>query len=219
MLSLYRKFAMDVASIKRPRKMHFAGCELYPNERRELVCKTNQSEFIVADDVYVYYADDDAIWYSRCEDLSRGMDIVYRIDVNNIYDRRKGIIDDDTYFLYVENGYMYCENNMGDSLKLCALESIDSLSNLTGRKKELSIKNVENALGSEIGFRRYTDTEFYKDINELHSLVGALDEERKAEIYTSSISAKIIAKVIKMCCEMNKNISRPLQKIIEKEIV
>ena len=40
MLSLYRKFAMDVASIKRPRKMHFAGCELYPNERRELICKT-----------------------------------------------------------------------------------------------------------------------------------------------------------------------------------
>lgn len=52
MLSLYRKFAMDAASIKRPRKMYFAGCELYPNERRELVCKTNQSEFIVADDVY-----------------------------------------------------------------------------------------------------------------------------------------------------------------------
>lgn len=94
MLSLYRKFAMDAVSIKRPRKMHFAGCELYPNERRELVCKTNQSEFVVADDVYVYYADDNAIWYSRCEDLSRGMDIVYRIDVNNIYDRRKGIIDD-----------------------------------------------------------------------------------------------------------------------------
>ena len=71
MLSLYRKFAMDAASIKLPRKMHFAGCELYPN--------------------------------------------------------------------------------------------------LTGRK---------------------------------------------AEMYSSSISARIIAKVIKMCCEMNKNISRPLQKII-----
>ncbi len=52
MLSLYRKFAMDAASIKRPRKMHFAGCELYPNERRELVCITDQSEFVVADDVY-----------------------------------------------------------------------------------------------------------------------------------------------------------------------
>lgn len=33
MLSLYRKFAMDAASIKRPRKMHFAGCKLYPNLR------------------------------------------------------------------------------------------------------------------------------------------------------------------------------------------
>lgn len=147
------------------------------------------------------------------------MDLVYRIDVNNIYDRRKGIIDDDTYFLYVKDGYIYCENNIGASLKLCALESVDMLSDLIGRTKSLSIKNIENAIGSEIGLRRYTDTEFYKDLNELHSLVGALDGERKAEIYTSSVSAKIIAKVIKMCCEMNKNISRPLQKIIEKEIV
>lgn len=219
MLSLYRKFAMDAASIKRPRKMHFAGCELYPNERRELVCKTNQSEFIVADDVYVYYADDDAIWYSRCEDLSKGMDLVYRIDVNNIYDRKKGIIDDDTYFLYVKDGYIYCENNIGDSLKLCALESVDMLSDLIGRTKSLSIKNIENAIGSEIGLRRYTDTEFYKDLNELHTLVVALEAEKNVGLYTSSISAEIIAKVIKMCCEMNKNISQPLQKIVEKEIV
>lgn len=218
MLGIYRKFPLSAASINRPKTMYVSGYKIFPNEHRELICKTSQSSFVIAEDVYAYYADENAVWYSTCEELSQGIDVVYRVDINNITERRRGIIDDDTYFLYVENGYMYCENNTGDSLKLCALESIDSLADLRGRKKELSIKNLETALGCECGFHRYTDTEFYKDLNELHLLVGALDEERKAEIYTSSVSAEIIAKVIKMCCEMNRGISRPLQKIIEKEI-
>lgn len=217
MLGLYRKFAEDVATVRQPRRMAFFGGVVYPNDKRELICRNEKTAFVVADDVYMYYVDNEALWYAKGEDLSRGIDAVYRIDVNNIFDLRKGIIDKDGYFLYVDNGYMYCETRIGDAVKLCALESVGSLLTLTGKRRDMTVEQLEGILGAECGYRRYTETAFYKDIACLHSLVGELVEERGRDWYASPVSAQIIATVIRMCCEMKKTVSQPLTKLVQRE--
>ncbi len=218
MLSLYRKFALDAVSIKNPRKIVLEGCEIYPNESRELICTNGKVSFTVAEDVYAYCSDGKALWYSKYEDLICGRDLVYRIEVNDVYNRRRGIIDSDGYFIFNENGYLYCENNGGELMKLCAIETVNSFYCLTGLNKGLTVKQIENALGAECGIHQYNDIEFYKDLNQLHGLISLLEKEKLSQTRISFVAAEIIAKTIKMCCEMNEYVSYPLERLIKKEI-
>ena len=216
MLGLFRKFPFAAACVKSPKAMRMFGCEILPNEKGELICKTEQSAFVISDDVYAYYADNTAVWYSKGGDLARGADIVYRVNVNDLSDQKRGVIDQEGSFLYEEDGYLFCAPSEGEVQRLCSVKALDPLSCLLNPNSEPGIRHMENLFSAESRGVPYSDGAFYKDLNELHALVSSLDEERSKELLTSSVSARLIIKVIETCCKMNKNVSEPLKKIFER---
>ena len=148
MLSLYRRFPLGGATVRQFESRQCGGCEFYLNAHRELVCKTPQRSFVVAEDVYTYCTDAEVLWYSKYGDLVSGMDVVYRTDANNVYDCKRGVVDADGRFLYYEDGYLYCETIAGDVQKVCTREAMGSLVGFDGEREELSIHQIEGMMQS-----------------------------------------------------------------------
>lgn len=218
MLGLQRKFGDEVICVDNPQTLHLGSTELYINDKKALVCKAGRTSFVICDSVFVFYAENRLIWYTRYDELAEGVDVVYCMNMDSCVQRR-GIIDEDGYFLYINDGAIYCENKDGDSMKVCTVDGVGYLAALTQTKDDMSICGIEKAFGMRYGFYRYTDAEFYKDLNDLHTMVSSIDEERQSNEYNSTLFANIIFKVIKVCCKMDKSVSKRLKALVKKEMM
>ncbi len=219
MLSLHRKFGQGAVLASAGQKIPCPAGMVYANPCRELICDNLKTQFTVGEDVYIYFADHKAIWYSCYKDLQQGNDLVVRVDVNNISLARKGILDEQNRFLFMENQTIYCLGDDGVCQPLFRADSLSELLRHTRPMGDITLLQLETVMDSAPHFEPYGKEEFLEDITQLYSLVHQLKEERQTPGYTSPASAQIIGLVAKMCGKNKRNFTIPLAKLMEEELL
>lgn len=209
MIALSNRFEREHISLLNPVDSPMGT--VYWNDERELLCAMpNGGTCGLGNDVFAFACDSSGVWYVTCEDIQTDKSWVYWLDAENVLAPKRGLLDGEGNFLFVEDNVLHRVDKAGKRVAVSDTNTLNRLASYENGLRPLTLAQIADLIATDQIITGKGPVEMYPFMLEMHRLVGELSHTNHLRGLSSSTAIRMILRLIAVCNRAQIDVQKEL---------